>query len=123
MNREERRNFTKRMRKNGMPKGNAEKFVKIVDAVDRYTPRKEIHTGDRVTLNVSALKGKKNYGIMNPEYRNFVEKSDGVVYTAVCEREELIHMEEQPRWLFWCGDMDVVEPANNEPAKVQSEEA
>lgn len=122
MNRGERRNLTKRMRKNGIPKGNAEKFVKIVDATDRYTPRKEIHTGDRVTLNVSVLKGKKNYGIMNPEYRDFVEKSDGVVYTAVCERDGLIHMEEQPRWLFWCGDMDVVEAANARQAKVQTEE-
>ena len=111
MNREQKRNFVKNAKKNGMSRSNAEKFAEIMDTKgNRYTPAQEIHTGDKVMLKVAELKAKKNFVIMNPAYRTFVENSEGVVYTAVCERAELIHLEEQPRWLFWCGDMDVVEP-------------
>ena len=110
MNREQKRNLVKKVRKNGMSRKNAEKFAEIVNQKgNHYTPMQEVHTGDKVILKVDALKEKKNYGLMNPDYRSFVENSKGVVYTAVCERAELIHMEEQPRWLFWCGDMDIVE--------------
>lgn len=124
MNREQRRNFVKKAKKNGMLRADAEKFLKIADTNgNHYTPAKEIHTGDKVVLRVAELKAKKNYGIMNPEYRAFIEQSEGVVYTAVRERAELIHMEEQPRWLFWCGDMDVVEPVPVEQAVDENTEA
>lgn len=124
MNREQRRNFVKKAKKNGMLRADAEKFLKIADTNgNHYTPAKEIHTGDKVVLRVAELKAKKNYGIMNPEYRAFIEQSEGVVYTAVRERAELIHMKEQPRWLFWCGDMDVVEPVPVEQAVDENTEA
>lgn len=122
MNREQKRNFVKKARKHGMSKENAEKFVKIADQNgNHYTPMQEIHTGDKVVLRVDELKAKKNYSLMNPEYRTFVENSDGVIYTAVCERAELIHMEEQPRWLFWCGDMDIVEHVESEEESGKSD--
>lgn len=122
MNREQKRNFVKKARKHGIFKENAEKFVKIADqSGNHYTPMQEIHTGDKVVLRVDELKAKKNYSLMNPEYRTFVENSDGVIYTAVRERAELIHMEEQPRWLFWCGDMDVVEHVESEEASGESD--
>lgn len=122
MNREQKRNLVKKARKNGMSRENAEKFVKIVDqSGNRCTPMQEIHTGDKVVLRVDALKAKKNYSMMNPAYRAFVENAESVVYTAVCERAELIHMEEQPRWLFWCGDMDIVEHAESEEASGESD--
>lgn len=124
MNREQRRNFVRKAKKNGMSRVDAEKFLKIADTNgNHYTPAKEIHTGDKVVLRVAELKAKKNYGIMNPEYRAFIEESEGVIYTAVRERAELIHMEEQPRWLFWCGDMDVVEPAPVEQTVDENTEA
>ncbi len=115
MNREQRRRFVKNAGKQGMSKENAQKFLSIADNLNEsHTPRQEIHTGDIVILKTEELKARKNYGIMNPKYREFIERSDGVRYTAVLEREELIHLEEEPKWLFWCGDMDVVVPAPQE---------
>lgn len=112
MNREQKRAFVENAQKKEIPKKQAENLLKIADATgNTYTPLQAVNTGDRVTLKVDALKSKKNYDIMNPAYKDFVEKSEGVVYTAVRGGTELIHLEEAPKWLFWCGDLDVIEAA------------
>ncbi len=116
MNRQQRRKFVKNARKDGLSKESAEKFLKIAETKrEDITPAQEINTGDKVMLDTAALKAKKNFSIMNPAYREFVEQSEGAVYTAICERPELIHLAEEPRWLFWCGDLTVVEPALGSP--------
>lgn len=116
MNREQRRNFVKKAHKRGMSKSQAEKLLKIADTEgNTYTASQEVNTGDKVKLKVDVLKSKKNYDIMNPMYKEFVEKSEGVVYTAVRESKVLLHLEEEPRWLFWCGDLEVAEAAPSEP--------
>lgn len=123
MNREQKREFVKKAHKKGMSKNQAEKFIKIADtAGNTYTPEQKVCTGDKVTLNVEALKSKKNYGIMNPSYKEFVEQSEGVVYTAVQEGNKLIHLEECPKWLFWCGDLNVIEHAKRDSSEADKEE-
>ena len=52
---------------------------------------------------------------MNPAYKEFIEKSEGIVFTAVQEGTKLVHLEEEPRWLFWCGDLNVVEAVAKDP--------
>ena len=116
MNREQKRAFVKNAHKKGMSKKQAENLLKITDtAGNTYTPPQPVNTGDKVTLKVDVLTSKKNYDIMNPAYKEFVEKSEGIVFTAVQEGTKLIHLEEEPRWLFWCGDLNVVEAAAKDP--------
>ena len=115
MNREQKRAFVKNAHRKGMSKKQAENFLRIADSTDTsHTPSQIVKTGDKVMLNVEALKSKKNYDIMNPEYRKFVEASEGIEFTAVQEGNKLIHLEEEPKWLFWCGDMTVVSSADTD---------
>lgn len=123
MNREQKRAFVKNAHKKGMPKKQAENLLKIADTTgNTYTPSQPVNTGDKVTLKVDVLKSKKNYDIMNPAYKELVEKSEGIVYTAVQEGTKLIHLKEEPKWLFWCGDLNVVEAATEDsPADTEKE--
>lgn len=116
MNREQKRAFVKNAHKKGMSKKQAENLLKITDtAGNTYTLPQPVNTGDKVTLKVDVLTSKKNYDIMNPAYKEFVEKSEGIVFTAVQEGTKLVHLEEEPRWLFWCGDLNVVEAVAKDP--------
>lgn len=124
MNREQRRAFVKKAQKRGMTKKDASNLLRIADTSGNvHNPPQEINTGDKVTLKVPDIMAKKNYGIMNPAYREFVEQSESVVYTAVREGTKLIHLKEAPRWLFWCGDLSVVEAeSGNSPSQEEIHE-
>lgn len=69
------------------------------------SPPQEIAEGDKVRLNIELVKTRKNYSRMAEGYKKFVEQNDGTVFTAHVERENMISMAEEPRWLFWSGDL------------------
>ena len=110
MNREQRRDLIKKAAKKGVPKERAKKIIEIAEhGAGEHTDVQEIKTGDKVKLNVDAVKARKNYGAMLQGYKDFVEKNTDTVFTAVVENNRLVHMEEEPKWLFWCGDLVLVE--------------
>ena len=45
---------------------------------------------------------------MADAYKEFVDASEGVVFTAHVERENMISLVEEPKWLFWSGDLEKV---------------
>ena len=68
-----------------------------------------IPEGAKVRLDVEKIKAGKNYVRMNPEYKEFVESSEGVTFTAHVEEGCFVSLKENPKWLFWSGDLSRVE--------------
>lgn len=121
MNREQRRAMEKALRKNGMKADAAKAYAQVVYNADAIrmggagenTPPQHIEEREKVRLGIERIKAKKNYERMAQGYRDFVEAAGDTVYTAHVERENLISLAEDPRWLFWSGDL-VKENKQNE---------
>lgn len=113
MNRDQRRAMEKALRKKGLSKENAKAYVQIMNNADairlggagEISPPKHIEEGDKIRLDISRVKARKNYGRMAQGYRDFVESAGDTVFTAHVERENMISLTEDPRWLFWSGDL------------------
>lgn len=106
MNRAGKRAFIKKANKVGVSKADAEKLVFIAnEGSGTPSPPQEITEGDKVMLNTELIKARKNYSRMAEHYREFVEGNEGTVFTAHVERENMVSMAEEPRWLFWSGDL------------------
>ena len=89
---------------------NVIQFVKAIEDKIR------VQDGDKVRINVPGLRQSKMWSHLQAEYREFVEKSADSVFTArVYQRRDgqnsktLVWFEEEPKWLFWMGDLIVVE--------------
>ncbi len=104
MNRANRRKFVMEMRKQGISKNVAEAYLAIKEqGLDK--PRKPLRDGDKVMLNVEQIMRRKDYEKMNLGFKDIVESSADVVFTAHVEENNLVSFEEQPEWLFWDGDV------------------
>lgn len=117
MNREQRRGLEKRIRKRGSSAQDAKAYVEIINNADairsggtgQNTPPNSFQEGDKVHINLEAVKNRTNYERMSKPYKDFVESSEGVVYTAHVEGKNMISLVECPRWLFWSGDLEKAE--------------
>ena len=105
MNREQRRKMMKIAMKNGMKKEQAKAYFKIAGGTGTHTEAKHFDEDDKLILDVTAIKNRKNYSVMNSKYKEFVESSEGKIFTAHKEKENLISFKEEPQWLFWSGDL------------------
>lgn len=84
------------------------------------SPPNDINTGDKVRLDIAKIQRRINYSRMNEDYKQFVEQSNDKVFTAVVERENLIHLEEEPKWLFWSGDLIIHEQLQDQNTEAES---
>ena len=116
MNREQKRSLTRKLKSNGASEETAKNYVEVAQKLDaiknnwagEHTPPQSIQEGDLVRLNLDAIQKRQNYDKMSPRYKQFVEESNGVVFTAHVEHTNMISMQEAPQWLFWSGDLTVV---------------
>lgn len=69
----------------------------------------EIYDGCKVILNYEAITSRKSFASTAENYRSFVEKNQGRVFTAHPESRNLVSLKEQPGWLFWEKDLIPVE--------------
>lgn len=114
MNRAQRRNFVKNQRKKGISKNDATRFAKIIsNGVGTYSEPNEIAEDDKVMINIDSVKVRKNFDLMSEKYKDFVNSAEGKVFTAHVERTNSISLKEEPKWLFWSGDLLKVEGENN----------
>ena len=105
MNREQRRALTKRAQKDGMSKELAKTYAEIASGTGEHTKPQDFEEGDNIRLNIEAIKARKNYERMSPMYKEFVEAAGDTVFTAHVERANMISLAEEPKWLFWSGDL------------------
>lgn len=109
MNRKQRRDFSQRAKKNGVDVKLTELYLAMdKEGLEKPSPANDIKEGDKVSVNVELVKARRNYDRMSGAYKQFVEDSVGKVFTAHVEQENMISMVEEPKWLFWSGDLVLV---------------
>lgn len=106
MNREQKRAFVKKAKKRGTSEKAAKAYAEIISSGSgKPAPPQEIQEGEKIKLDIDKLRARKNYEIMNDEYKKFVDENAETIFTAHVEKTTLISLHEEPRWLFWCGDL------------------
>lgn len=106
MNRKQRRDFLKKAQKKGVNKDIAEVYAEIFsNGAGTPTPPQDIAEGEKVKLNLESIKARKNYERMTEGYKEFVNVNADTIFTAHVERPTLISFSEEPKWLFWSGDL------------------
>lgn len=105
MNREQRRALAKRAQKNGMSRELAKTYAEIASGTGEHTKPQAFEEGNKIRLNIEAIRARKNYERMSPMYKEFVEAAGDTVFTAHVERANMISLAEEPKWLFWSGDL------------------
>lgn len=84
----------------------ADKLNALSDDVENW-----LHDGDKVRLNVKQITERSDYAKTQAEYRDFVESSEGRIFTARLYRKRpdgfsaVIELAEEPKWMFWHGDL------------------
>lgn len=127
LNREERRSLARKARKKGATAKEAKNYVAIAENLDAIkksgtdgtSHAQEISNGDKVKLNIDRIKARKNYSRMLDGYKQFVEENADRVFTANVESKNIITMLEDRRWLFWSGDLDIVEKKEQPPEEAE----
>ena len=105
MNREQKRAFVKKATKLGTSKSVAKSYAEIFsNGFTKNTAPQDIVDGDKVKLDIGKIKARTNYENMTQGYKDFVEESEGVVFTAHV-RNNLVVLEENKKWMFWSGDL------------------
>lgn len=106
MNREQKRAFVKKAKKKGVGTDAAKAYAEIISSgAGEPSPKQEIVEAERVRLNIENLKARQNYERMSDKYKEFVETNANTIFTAHVEKPTLISLKEEPKWLFWCGDL------------------
>ena len=112
MNRAERRQFFRKARLEGIPKGAAQVYYEAIEANQR-SPTNDIEDGAKVKINVDQITGNKNYHRMIDEYKEFVEEARDREFIAHIQNG-LVRLEGVAKWLFWAGDLISCEEIKDE---------
>lgn len=114
INREEKRKYIKTLRAKGISKEDAELYLNYKQKTESII---SIPEGTKVNLDLEQIKSQPDYERHPEKYKNWVEANEDNVFTVeydegkkvnpvtVCLKED----ESQPKWLFWIGDLKVVE--------------
>lgn len=115
MNRGQKRNFVKKAKKRGIAADVAKAYAEIINSgAGEVSPRQEIVEDEKIRLNIENLKARQNYSMMSDLYKEFIDANENTVFTAHVERPTLVSLKEEPKWLFWCGDLIKVGSDENE---------
>ena len=110
MNREQKRAFVKKAQKKGVDKNAAKAYAEIIsNGGGTPNPPQEIIEGEKIKLDLDKIKNRRNYAQMSEKYKEFVNANSDTIFTAHVERPSLISLAEEPKWLFWSGDLIKVE--------------
>lgn len=104
MNRSQRRDFIKKLKKKGYSDEEIRKYLLLLEAKARVS--NDIVDGSKVTIDIDFVKSRKDYGRLVPEYRRFIESSKDKVFTAHHESGDLFSLDENNnKWVFWSGEL------------------
>ena len=112
MNREDKRDYTKRLKAKGYPKKEIDQFLMIKEMKDN---KKHLQEGQKVKLNMDNITSHPDYPNLTAKYRNWVESHKDMLFTvefdkAYKDNPTLLCLKEddsEPQWLFWEGDLTV----------------
>jgi len=114
MNREQKRKYIKELKSKGFTKEQIDAILlykKYAD-VNNYIPE-----GTKVKLNYNEIKNQPDYPKLTEKFRNWIEDNKDKVYTVEYKKNKrgkplFVTLKEDtsdPKWLFWVGDLIVVE--------------
>lgn len=103
MNRSQRRDYIKKLKKKGYSDEEIKKYLILLEAKARVS--NDIVDGAKVKLDVDFVKTRKDYQNLVPEYREFVESARDKVFIAHHESGDLFSLEGNNKWLFWSGEL------------------
>lgn len=112
MSREQKRKAIKMAKKKGIPKSIVELYFNIKL---HGSPPQQFNEGDKVKLDIEAIKKHSDYSKLTERYRNFVNDHVDDIFTIVCDKgrqntNTLVCLAEDPdKWLFWTGNLKLVE--------------
>lgn len=108
MNREQKRVIKRKVAKLGVDRHIVDVFLDL-HKIKKST--ESIKDGDKVRLNIQAIKSNPDYDHLSDLYKQFVESHQEDVFTAakddgVGKYGNLFALKEDPSgWLFWSGDL------------------
>lgn len=125
MNREERRNLAKKIKKAnktlklGLNKTQLKDYIKFKE---EQLSSVVLFEGDRVKIDYKGITSRVDYDKRRPEYRDFIEQNKNNIFTVKYDEKYrnnpwLVSLEEdttEPRWLFTTSDLI---PYNEEKEK------
>lgn len=109
-------------------------FNRVVNE-HKFQKEQLLNFGDKVKINVEKIKSEIDWNKKSKEYKNFVEKHKECVFTV--EYDELrkknnskdknimvclLEDETKPKWLFYSGDLILIERNNVDYKKIEKEE-
>ena len=120
MNRAEKRNLAKRIKKMnknlnlGLNKAQLEQYIKFKEM---QTESIVLFEGDKVKIDYLGITSRVDYERRRPEYRDFIENNKDSVFTVKYDEKYrhnpwLVSLEEdttEPRWLFTTSDLILLE--------------
>lgn len=117
LNRDQKKMLEKVYRKSGKSRNEAKKIAQQMYDIDKIrlegtgetSPPQKFQEDTKFKLDIEKIKARKNYERMNENYKQFLADNVDTVFTAHVDRGHLISAKEEPRWLFWSGDLIKVE--------------
>lgn len=117
VNRDQRKALEKAYRKYGKSRTEAKQIAKQMYDIDNLrlngigeaNRAQRFSEGEKFKLDIEAIKARKNYERMTDNYKQFVDDNTDTILTAHVEGRGLISPKEEPKWLFWSGDLLKVE--------------
>ena len=112
MNREHRRTYEKNLRSKGISKTDAKNMVDLKQKLDEAQP---IPEGQKVHLNVDAIKNDPNYAGKVDGYKQFVDENKDIAFTVEYDERHknkpvLVCLKEAPtKWLWHVTELEVIE--------------
>lgn len=125
MNRDQKKMLEKAYRKSGKSRGEAKRIAQQMYDIDRIrlngvgetSPPQKFQEDTKFKLDVDKIMARKNYERMNESYKQFLADNVDTIFTAHVDKGHLISAKEEPKWLFWSGDLIKVEETANEKLK------
>lgn len=108
MNRSQKRSLMKSVKKRNIVKPSIMNL--LFQMRNRGIEPSVIKDGDKVMLNIKAIRSHPDWGILSEEYVQFVESNADTVFTAMVESGKydkgfITLKEDESGWLFWPGDV------------------
>lgn len=113
MNRDQKKMLEKAYRKSGKSKAKAKKIAQQMYDIDKIrlegtgvtSPPQDFQEDEKFKLDIDKIKARKNYDNMTDNYKQFIDSNADTIFTAFVDKGHLVSAKEDPRWLFWSGDL------------------
>lgn len=116
INREQKRNQTKLLKAKGFDDNQIATYFALKETELKSKPLIE---GQKVKLNLDNIKSHPDYERLSLKYKSWAESHKDNIFTVEYDKHPknnivcLAEDESDPKWLFWTGDLMIIEECEN----------